>query len=266
MKIPTTITWEESYIPPRCRKPRVLEKKGTVNLSVKEVPFSALKLAFRDDSYDSLFNQDKQGRFIYSYGGKLWEKTVMRSICADNGPVEGRYNTPLEALVWWNEHGSSFYCSMYGYKNKSYRAVVGKAIAAMQKYLIVDGVLYVRASEPRYCIYTFGLGHNHGGTALSVDYRYNPNISKTRYFSALEGEKAVAEANRIAAGRGDTNDVGRFKADITVYDPSQVKCCPTKQHGNGNKLINTFEELINASSNTTEAGLMAMAVAAATIQ
>lgn len=266
MKIPTAITWEESYIPPRCQKPRILEKKGTVNLTVKEIPFSALKLAFRDDSYDSLYNEDEQGRLIYSYGGKLWEKAVMRSICADNGPVEGRYNTPLEALVWWNKNGSWFFGSRLDCGQRSYRKVVGRAVSEMQKYIIVDGTLYVRANEPRYCIYTFGLGHNHGGTALSVDYRYNPNISKSRYFSALEGEKAVAEANRIAAGRGDTKDVGRFKADITVYDPSLVKCCPSKQHGNGNELLNTFEAVVNASSNTFEAGLMAMAVAAAAIQ
>ena len=64
----------------------------------------------------------------------------------------------------------------------------------MRRYLLVDGELYHCTSEPRYCIYTFGLGHNHGGTALSVDYRYNPNISKNRYFSALQGVEAVAES------------------------------------------------------------------------
>lgn len=256
MKIPTTITWEEHYIPPRCRKPRLLMKKGIVNLTVKEVPFSALKPAFRVDSFDSLFNEDNQGRFIYSYGGKLWEKAVMRSICADDGPVEGRYNTPLEALVWWNEHGSRFYCN-YFHEKRSYHAVVGRAVAEMRQYIVVDGTLYVRASEPRYCIYTFGLGHNHGGTALSVDYRYNPNIAKTRYFSALEGERAIAEANRIAAGRGDTNDVGRFKAEITVLDAAQVKVRPSKQHGDGDKFLNALEGIVNASASPMEAAILA---------
>ena len=128
------------------------------------------------------------------------------------------------------------------------------------EYLLVDGELYTQTTEPRYCIYTFGLGHNHGGTALSVDYGYNPNISKDCYFSALDGEKAVKEANETAARRGDTKDIGRFKAEITVYMPELVKVKPKKQHGNGNEFHNMLENVIDNSSNQNYAARICMAL------
>ena len=129
-------------------------------------------------------------------------------------------------------------------------------------YLLVDGELYKVTTEPRYEIITFGLGHNHGGTGMFCEYHYNPNICKDNYFPATEGEAAVAYANRIAAGRGDTKDVGKFKPFIIVHMPELVKVKPNKQDGNGNKFLNDIESIIQNSSSKTEAGLMCMLLAA----
>lgn len=62
--------------------------------------------------------------------------------------------------------------------------------------------------------------------------------------SALQGEQTVAYANKVAAGCGDTNDVGKL--------PELVKVKPNKQHGNGNDFMNTMENIINNSDSQAE--------------
>lgn len=253
MKIRTWIKYEESYIPPRCRKPRYKECEDYIDINLSEATMSDLRLAFEDSSYGGA------GK-IYLYRGKLWKQAKLSnpSIAEEYG-----FKTPLDELLYWHENCSTYFRfsfdrEHYG-KDTSRQAVVKKARDDMKRFILVDGVLFERSGEPRYCIYTFGLGHNHGGTALSVNYGYNPNISKTRYFSALQGVEAVAEANRIAQGRGDTDDVGRFKAEISVFMPELVKVKPQKQHGDGNALLNVFDAITSAAPDAMTAGLLCIA-------
>ena len=98
---------------------------------------------------------------------------------------------------------------------------------------------------------------------MFVDYHYNPNIRNDNYFSALDGKKAVEYANKIAAGRGDTNDVGKFTELIIVHMPELVTVNPKQQHGEGNEFINTMEKMIDGSGTTAEAGLLCMMFAVA---
>ena len=261
MKIKTWIKYEEGYLPPRCRKLRYKMCEEYVNINLSETTLAELQLAFEDLSYSGA------GK-IFLYKGKLWKKTSIRDICA-GGEDEYRYHTPLEALAWWNEDGSKYFRYGYGsYHGEEYtkKAALKQARSDMRRFLLVDGELYSRTTEPRYCIYTFGLGHNHGGTSLSVDYRYNPNISKTRYFSALQGHEAVSEANRIAQMRGDSDYVGKFRADIKVYMPELVKVNPKRQHGDGDSLLNTFDEIAMNAPSAFIAGVLCMATVSSEIR
>ena len=258
MKIKTWIKYEESYIPPRCRKPRYIEREEYVNINLREVPKSDLTPAFMDNSYGG------KG-LIFSYKGKLWTEVRLRG---DSFDTERGFRTALDRLIYCHEHCSTYFRFSFDRecgKDTTREAVVNTARKDMSRYLLVDGTLYERTAEPRYCIYTFGLGHNHGGTALSVDYHYNTNISKSRYFSALQGKEAVAEAKRIALGRGDTESVHRFKPEIEVFMPELVKVKPQKQHGDGNSLINTMEGLISAASDSLTAGLLCISAANAVL-
>ena len=220
---------------------------------------SSLQLAFEVKTY-------KGTEQIFCYQGELWSECIVRDICA-GGEEEHGYHTALEALSWWREHGSHYFFNEYDrihYGRATDReSVLKKAQEDMDQYLLVDGLLFRRAREPRYCIYTFGLGHNHGGTALSVDDQYNENISKDRYFSALQGEEAVAEANRIAAARGDTDYVGKFTAGIKVFMPELVTVNPEAQHGDGNPILNSLNEITSAAPDALTAGLLCMATASA---
>lgn len=260
MKVKIWIRYEESYLPPRCRKLRYRECDEHITMAVPETSKDNLRLAFEDTSYEGA------GK-IYFYKGKFWRTAVVRDISCGS---KAENHTPLENLIYVMDHSSSHF---YGsWRRKSYgedtsrSAVVKKVRADMRRYLLVDGNLYIQTSEPRYCIYTFGLGHNHGGTSLSVDYCYNPNITKDRYFSALQAEEAVAEATRIAAGRGDTESLEHISAKIKVLAPDLVKVNPKRQHGEGSPFLNMLNAITDFAPDTLTAGLLCVASTACDTQ
>lgn len=261
MKVKTWIKYEESYLPPRCRKLRYRECEDFINVNLKEVDNSELKLAFEDNSYSG------KGK-IYFYKGKLWCKVKMpnESIVKDLQEQGHEIKSAIDYLIWCNANCSTYFNfardrEVYG-KDTSREATIKEARQGMRGYILVDGELYGTTTEPRYSVVTFGLGHNHGGTGMFCDYHYNSNIGKENYFSALEGEQAVAYANKVATGRGDTKDVGKFEPFIVVHMPELVKVKPNKQHGNGNKHINDMEDVIRNSPDALTAGLLCIAITA----
>lgn len=250
MKIRTWIKYEESYLPPRCRKLRYRECEDYVNVNLKEVDSNELQLAFEDNSYSS------KGK-IYFYKGKLYCKAKMpsMSIVEDLRKEGNKIDTPLDYLIWCNENCSTYFFFHWDRErgeDTSREAVVRKARNGVKGYILVDGELYIQSAEPRYVINTFGLGHNHGGTGMFCEYHYNPNIRKDNYFSALQGEEAVAYANYVASRRGDTKDVGKFKPFIICYMLELVKVKPNKQHGDGNKLLKDIEGMICNTDSSAE--------------
>lgn len=259
MKIKTWIKYEESYLPPRCRKLRYRECEDYIDVELKEVNSNELQLAFEDNSYEG------KGE-IYFYKGKLYTKTKFQkdSWHKDIEEKEGiTIETALDSLIWCKEHCSTYFYSAfdreYRAEDTSRESIIKKAKDDMKQYILVDGELYTQSAEPRYAIITFGLGHNHGGTGMFCAYHYNSNVRKDNYFSSLQGEEAVAYANKVAANRGDTKDVGKFKPFIICHMPELVKVKPNKQHGNGNEFLNSCEEVICGSNNTLEAALLVMA-------
>ena len=259
MKINTWIKYEESYLPERCRKLRYRECEDYIDVELKEVATDELRLAFEDNSYNG------RGK-IYSYNNSLWYKEKMpnENIVEDLAERGFQIQSALDYLIYCNKHCSAYFRFSWDREVKgedtSRDGVINAAQTDMNCYILVDGELYVVSSEPRYVVNTFGLGHNHGGTSMFVEYGYNPNIRKENYFSALDSEKAIAYANKVAVGRGDTNDVGKFKKLITVYAPELVKVNPNKDGYNGNKFLNAMEDVINGANDSLTAGLLVLSL------
>lgn len=246
MKIKVDVNYKESYLPPRCRKLRYRDAEKTTILNIRETTEEDAPIAFIVHHYDK--------DIIYRYyKGKLYTLTKWNDVhCGKDGLL------PPEEL-WQYLRGR------YDYWNGDYETNRKEYMKEARQYLLIDGKVYHVSGEPRYVIITFGLGHNHGGTGMFVEEFYNPNISNKNYFSALDGEAAVAYANSVAAGRGDTNDVGKFKAEIDVLMPEVVKVKPRSQHGDGDKFINDLENIVNKSGSAFEAGLLCMAFTSAEI-
>lgn len=131
-----------------------------------------------------------------------------------------------------------------------------------ENYLLVDGALWQCAGEPMYQVCTFGLGHNHGGTALMITNHFNPNCRWKTYYTALQHEEAVEAAVRTALARGDTEYVDAIRNKrcyIEVLDPAAVRADPKAWGGKGDSFLNALDAITSSASSSMEAGLLAMA-------
>lgn len=243
MKVTVTVKYNEPYLPTsRCRKYRNRTASKDTALTIREATGEEAPVAFIVHKYDG----DQEIRF---FNGKCYKASKWSDYhCGASGLL------PPEKLV-------DYFRGRYDYWNCDYKENRKAFAEEAKRFLVIDGVLWEQTGEPRYCIYTFGLGHNHGGTSLSVDFYYNGNISKDRYFSALESASAVTAANRIAMNRGDTESVGKFHKMIDVLIPEAVKVQPSKQHGNGDPFMNSLENMIEKTDSSFEAGLLAIMMA-----
>lgn len=249
MELKVKYNYKEGYLPtPRCRKLRFRTTEDEVRINIKEITEQQAPIAFIVTDLDmgtGEFTKKIEYRF---YNNKLWAKVNWRDKhCNKEGLL------PLSELRWYIR-------GVYDYWNHDKEKVIESYLDDAKDYLIIDGIVYEVIGEPRYVINTFGLGHNHGGTGMFVENHYNSNISKKRYFTALQREEAIKEANRIASNRGDTNDVGKFGEgyNIEVFIPEAVKCNPQKEHGDGDPFLNSLDSITESSSSVGEAGLLGM--------
>ena len=253
MKIKTKISYYEGYLPTkRHRKLRYRLIEEEVDLSVNKVSKKEAPVAFI--IHEAIKNELKEYRL---WNDKIWRPVLYNEKVAR---TEGLY--PVKEFIKSIEHYNSFS------HEESKEAAVEKKEKYVQKYLIIDNIVYREIGEPRYVVMTFGLGHNHGGTSLMIDYYYNPNISKDRYFNALERDEAIELAKETATRRGDTESIDRIgkSCNIEVLIPEVVKCNPQKEHGEGDPFINTINGITENASSSIEAGLMAMALTFAEIK
>lgn len=211
MKIETTIKFYEGYIPPRCRKMRYKEVFKSVWVNIQETTFDSLKLAYID-----LWNNWE----VYYYNGKFYKRSFFSFTFAYDNTI----TNALDDLIARRKKGSQYFAKTKNlvsdftnyseYETK--KDIVKRLKKEMSQYLIVDGVLYEMViGKPYYIINTFGLGANHGGTALFVSYSTAPKRmireSKGWAFSINDTEKAISTAIEIATNRRDTNFIDNIK-------------------------------------------------------
>ena len=259
--------YQEPYLPaPRCRKYRYRPAVGECEVSVPVFDVSEAPIAF---THTEGFCENKYRKEYRLYNGELYVRAFNSDFCCLNGSkrrwasVDDLEHNLTRRNYVRDEHWAIVY---------DYQKCVEILQSANPHYCIMrDGkklCIMERAGEPMYCIYTFGLGHNHGGTALSIDNHYNSNISHTRYFTALQYERALDEAIRIAKRRGDTNYLKYIRSrrnKINVLIPSAVTRDPEKDHGDGDPFQNMLEGITEFADSAFEAGLLAMCATAASI-
>ena len=207
MNIPTWIKYEESYIPPRCRKPRYIEREEVVDIRLREVDKDKLVLAYEDKSFEG------KGK-IYRYAGKLWAKSEIPSTIARDEKMCDKIKTPLDWLVYHNRNYSTYFSNRCIDNNSRRETVLARAKSNMAKKILVEGEVFEQTTKPEYFILTFGCG-NGDGTGLFVSYPARRDCGW--HFPANRGDEAVAKAKEIATKRGDLDDAARFTADIICY-------------------------------------------------
>lgn len=222
IKVEFTIKYYESYIPPRCRKPRYNEVTESVFGVLREVAMTDVKLAFGIDWADK-FN-------IYFYKGKLYKEYKLHSSIIERyGDIK-----PLDWYVNNIKKYSSYYANTKDWKNyniydystyETREDIIKRIKKDLSNLLVIDGVLYEECGYPFYDIRTFGLGSNHGGTGMCVSYTYFPKQIKIKKweYSPYKVEDAIAKANVVAFNRGDTEYVGLFRQSIFCHLPELEK-------------------------------------------
>lgn len=224
MKIETTIKYYEGYIPPRCHKMRYKEVFKSVWVNIQETTFDSLKLVY----IDLCNNWD-----VYYYNGKFYKKSFFNFNLAYDNTI----TNALDDLIAWRKKGSQYFAKtknlVSDFTNyaeyETQNDIVRRLKKEMSQYLIVDGVLYeMVVGKPYYNICTFGLGNNHGGTALFVSYSTAPKRmikeSKGWAFSINDTEKAISTAIEIATNRRDTNYIDIIKKKkIDIKNPDFFK-------------------------------------------
>lgn len=267
MKIDTKIRYQESYLPTkRHRIPRIREVEEDITVELREVARKDAPVAMVVTDYQSYIDENGKDEFGLRDTAFLAIDGALYSEKRDMWGALDKGTYPMEDFLHALERqGDYYFC-------RSYNGETGRdaVLQSLQKFVdshvMIDGVLYEEHGEPRYLVQTFGLGHNHGGTGMFIETFYNPNVSKDRYFTALQRDEAIACANEIATMRGDTKDVGTFgDINIEVYMPEMVRCNPQLEHGNGDPFLNSLNALTEGSGSVMEAGLLVMAATQAEI-
>lgn len=265
------VMYARKYLPTkRCRNVRTMTMLASHQfhvrkISSKEAPVAFKVTAFEADRTIRLFNGTLYGTIIQRGGYRfddflqplLWEVRWQYQSLVDDQAPEG--------------HMANYFVDRPYDMNKSVTLsdTFDKNCQKIQKhldqkFLIIDGDLWVKTDEPRYEVVTMGLGHNHGGTAMFIEYNYNENISNDNYFRADQFKEAYDYAIKVAENRGDTDDVARFKEElktrkllnyIEVCIPEAVGLDPKKDAGKGNPLLNEMEDAISGSPDKQSAAL-----------
>ncbi|PXV66834.1 hypothetical protein CLV62_10495 [Dysgonomonas alginatilytica] len=254
IQIQVNLKYETAYFPSSKHKlQRTKVEQETITVNLQKLEYSEVQIAFKVKKYNC--------RETYFYhNGQLWRKIKQSERnCGKSGlnPMKAlikEVRNAAENLPYWTgnriiREGDEVHtkeCQLRNFQEKP------------NNYLIIGKHTYTTVGEPRYVVNTFGLGHNHGGTAMFVENWYNSNISNTSYFPADKRKEAIQYGKMVAKRRGDTEYVRAIGkcCDIKIFMPELVTCDPLNQHGEGDKFINRMNSLIDVSGSVLEAGLL----------
>ena len=258
MKLTLPYTYIEDVIPPRCRKPRPQESKGEITLTLREVTSAEAPIAIIQHTEGWRDKKEvpagAKGRtcddsiwvkfdVVYRwYKGQLYVKDRIQRSCYQPHEYQTAEQFAKDPCPYHLDRA----CYTFLHLKQDARCGL---MAWARTLLFIDGERWVRASEPRYVIMTFGLGHNHGGSSLFTDTHYNSNISKDRYYRIDQFEVAMKEFERIALARGDNQSVPSTHHDtFKILIPEAVRCRPAKEAGSGDPFINRVEAITSSGA------------------
>lgn len=99
--------------------------------------------------------------------------------------------------------------------------VRANAQAEVDNFLSIDGELWSQTSEPVYFARTYGMGGNHGHTALHTgsagEFPTDGTAAPDNVFPADQREQAIAYTLALATERGDTNSLR------AISDPDHIE-------------------------------------------
>lgn len=191
--VPLRVSWtERDVIPPRARKPRDVQRQFDTEVTIpvatdEEVPIA---IQFEGDQFTNGTYRAHEGR-LYARSKVAAEdaEQLFRSYYSETASADADSENGA-ALEMQNE---------------------------ADKYLVIGDEVWQEADEPVYAVATYGLGHNHGGTGLSIDslsrYKTSDGSPVGEWvFPIDQREEAIAKALEVAENRGDNQSYDSIKS------------------------------------------------------
>jgi len=219
MQIDIPYTYEVIAIPNRCKKERTYDFAASIPLSgyVPELTAAEAPIAFRLTG--TTMNSPLELRWANE---RLWKPAHINQtgpkLPLDSFHLMAETQSSLRLFpsrwirtsgydgYWTKDHPTITPTDFRRILHNNEMNVRASIVERLDNYILIDDVFHVATSEPFYTIQTFGLGANHGGTALfATHYAQNPNPDLN--FRADHLDKAIAAATSIAANRGDTKNL-----------------------------------------------------------
>lgn len=215
MQIKKNMEFVEKYLPtPRCRKWRTRFVQGEFTAEIREAALSDAPVVLKVHDYET-YAEGLHTTDYRLYDGKLY---VQARYGLYHNCERSLYMNPVTVA---DDLNRLMICGTRANRE----SVAAEYQHEADKLLILDGIVWIKATEPFYSVQCFGLGGNHGGTALMIDRNWHHAFDEDTY-SALEREIAVKEAVQIAKRRGDTDSIAHIQNNayrIEVIDPSVIK-------------------------------------------
>ena len=207
------ISYEEGYLPPRCKKPRLQTKEETVSLKIREVteeeaPIAIIVRRPEAESWIAPLEMRMFNGQLYGLDGdnkmKLsWIRDVSTKTLVHDKSQNWVYTTDKE------------YCKKHLEK-------------FADNLIICNNFVYRHCKEPFYAIVKFGIDNYNAKTKLAVIDNYKIGIGPSLYFNALELEKARETAREIVEQRGGEFEDIDTAHEINVLIPESIKRNPKK--------------------------------------
>lgn len=231
MDIKILFSYTESVIPPRCRNERRQSfDDGEVTLTISGVRAQDAPVAIVQHGWKKSYDTRDIADFPIEYrffNGTLWSRCELYQ-CEPRGHTSRgtdwdvvRPTPEIDMRRGTQADNYALRLPEVHYKSRQ------EAIEALQgwasQYLLIDGQAWMATGEPRYVAMTMGLGHNHGGTSLSVHASFNTNINDEHFFNLLQIDDAIRYTEQLATERGDTKSLPITpEYAFTVHVPAAI--------------------------------------------
>ncbi|MBC9927370.1 hypothetical protein [Leucobacter sp. cx-169] len=200
-----TLTWTERGVLPSRRHtvPRDIEHEHQVVAHIRSVSMEDTGEAFTVEPLSYEAENGTPAAEYRHFDGELYTPLRLNDVEVNRDP-DHRW----EHLDATSERLSSLVKRSYPYSGVFSEVEVEENIqATADSHLVIDGKLWQRAAEPGYQVTTFGMGGNHGGTALMRTNIPAGTNRQDNLYTADEFQEAQDHARRTAELRGDTESL-----------------------------------------------------------
>lgn len=260
MQITVPFAYTLGFIPPRCRNAREAYVLTETTVDLASATPEQAPVAIR---YDDGIVDPKPVELRW-FGGCLYEPLVYKVSRQPDVPQSFNDLVAMQDKAWGYGNplrvscdGMPHWATEQGFRggvkkgdidareivSSNRERVRRQVLASASDLLVVDGMIWQKTTEPMYVVMTFGLGCNHGGTAVMTSGGYNGNINKGRYFRADQLDAALAAGAKIAEARGDTNDLPMKAHKVyEVLIPEAIQANPQAEGPDGDPFLNSLYE------------------------